>query len=412
MTHVVITTLRPLENRGVEALAKSIVQGVIDTFDDLHITVLSNEPELARRALPQDCVHFVEDDAYGPANGIKPLRAFLRRLRRFIRRDVLGRHKASEKAFKDADIVLVSGGDVFSSTYGTTERYLWQLEYPISLGKPVLFFAQSIGLFDTKEEEESFAARGKKCYFTVREEISQAYLTEKLGVDPARITLTADPAFLMSPSGPEILDRYGLTGERFVTAAISRGISGFKGLSHADHVAAWVNAAHFILGSEALGDDGKLVLVPHVQPSETPDENDLYLAREIHERLDHDPRVVIMDGQDLSAQDFKTALSAAEFNIAERTHGAIGAMSMGVPTLSIGYSIKAEGILRQLIQNEELYAKSLVKVEQFTPDRAVDILREAWNVRADFAAALAETLPDIKRRAQLNYDIARRLMKP
>lgn len=143
------------------------------------------------------------------STGISAGRAAQLRLKRALRRDILGKKRPVEKAFEEADIVFVSGGDVFSSTYGTFERYLWQLEYPIKLGTPVMFFAQSIGIFDTPEEEAAFASRGKKCFFTVRETISRDYLTKTLGVAADRVTLTADPAFLLKPSGPEILERYG-----------------------------------------------------------------------------------------------------------------------------------------------------------------------------------------------------------
>lgn len=404
MTNIVITTLRPLENRGVEALGKSIVEGIIRNFADPKITVLTNEPELARRAMPQSCVSFVPDDAFGPRNGVPAHKLILPRIRRYVRRSVMGRKRPAEKAFDAADIVLVSGGDVFSSTYGTADRHLWQLEYPIALGKPVLFFAQSIGLFETEAEERSFASRGRKCHFTVREEISQAYLTEKLGVARNRVMLTADPAFLLKLGDASLLDRYGLTG-RFACAVVSRGISGFKKLSHEDHVESWVAAIRVLLERTE-----KVALIPHVQPSATPNENDLFLAREVHQRLENDPRVVVLDDPAFGSSDFKVALAASEFVIAERTHGAIGAMSMGVPTLSIGYSIKAEGILRQLIRDESVFGKTLIPVDRFTPMDAARIVAEAWDIRADFAAELASNLPAAKAKAQMNYDVMKALI--
>lgn len=404
MIKVVITTLRPLENRGVEALARSIVEGLIDNFNDIEITVLTNEPELARRAMPQDCVRFVADDAFGPPNGVAPWKLAFPRLRRQVRRDLLGRRRPVEEAFRDADLVLVSGGDVFSSTYGTMDRYLWQLEYPIALGKPVLFFAQSIGIFETEAEERSFTSRARRCHFTVREAISERYLIDRLGIEAARITRTADPAFLLAPAGPAVLERYGLAGRRYAAAVVSRGISTFRNLSHDDHVQAWLAAIGTLLDRV-----DKVVLVPHVQPVDTPDENDLFLAQELQEKLHHDQRVVVMQDADLGAHDFKAVLAGAEFAVAERTHGAIGAMSAGVPVLSIGYSIKSEGILRELVADEALLKLSLVPAEMFTPQHAAGIVARAWDARERFAQELAQSLPEAKRRARLNYEIARKL---
>lgn len=405
MTRIVITCLNPFENRGVEALGISVVQGLIDQFDDPHITVLTNEPELTRKSLPQDCVHFVADDATGPANSITDLEAMYRRAKRALRRDILGKVRPTEKVFAEADIVLISGGDTFSSTYQTAERYLWQLEYPIKLGVPVMFLASSIGIFDTPEEEQRFSARGKKCHFTVREPITRDYLSATLGIDPARVTMTTDPAFLLKPSGPEILTRYGLEPKTYATCVTSRGIAGFKGISNDDHVSAWINAINALLEKV-----GKVVLVPHVQTAHSPSENDLFLAQEIAAKME-DPRVVVMDDTSHSSQDFKAVLGGAVFNVAERTHGAIGGMSMGVPTLSIGYSIKAEGILRQLVPDDALFAKCLVPVTDFLPDNSAAVTMAAWDCKDEMALSLAQTLPGAKERSAQNYQIAADLIK-
>jgi polysaccharide pyruvyl transferase WcaK-like protein len=85
-------------------------------------------------------------------------------------------------------------------------------------------------------------------------------------------------------------------------------------------------------------------------------------------------------------------------------------MSLGVPTLSIGYSIKAEGVLRQLIEDNAIFAKSLVPVTELTPDNAVQVVEGAWNVRDAFAAELARTLPAVKARSARNFEIAGELV--
>ncbi len=51
MTNIVITTLSPFENRGVEALAISNIEGLRRVFDDARITVLTQQVEAARPSL-------------------------------------------------------------------------------------------------------------------------------------------------------------------------------------------------------------------------------------------------------------------------------------------------------------------------------------------------------------------------
>lgn len=403
MTNIVITTLSPFENRGVEALAISNIEGLRRVFDDARITVLSQQVEVARASLAPYDVSVVYDQALAPRRG---LRKRLLNPRRWIRENLQGR--PSKRALSRADLVVVSGGDVYSSVYGSLEQHLRQLDLPLSLGVPVLFLGQSVGPFDTQAEIASFLGVANRCRVTVREQISFDYLTQTIGMSPDRVELTADPAFLLE-AGDEIRDavlaEYGLVPGAYAAMAVSRGISTFLGLPHDAHLKACVRAARFLIEKT-----GKVVLVPHVQLSRIDAENDLLLAREIHAALGGDPACVVMGNWLHGAVEFKAALGSAAFVVAERTHGAIGAMSMGVPTLSIGYSIKAEGVLRQLIKDDAVFARSLLPIAEFGPDNAVDVVRGAWEVRDAFAAELARNLPDVKERAARNFDIAREMI--
>lgn len=405
MTEIVLTGINVFENRGTEALAISIVQGLQRT--GAHVTVITRDMAGARASLGALNPGIVEDNAWAPK--LTAPESVKRRFRqkRWFRQKILRQLHPYEAALAKADLVVVSGGDIFSSDYSIMERYLRQLDQPLAAGVPVMFFAQSIGPFATEAERQAFAATARRATSTVRETISEVYLTQTLGIDPARVTLTADPAFLLEV--PEdlcaaMLAEYGLTAGTYAAAAVSRSISGFTDLTHEYHLAAWVEGARWLM--EAAG---HLVLVPHVQMPEA-HQNDLSLAHEIHAALGQDPRCTVMDHRMHGSVEFKAVLSRAVFVTAERTHGAIGAMSSGVPTLSIGYSIKAEGVLRQLIRDEALVAKSLVPAPDFSAD-PVARLAAAWAVRKEFANALPSTLPGVKARAAENFAIAARLAR-
>lgn len=406
MAHIVLTGINTLRNRGVEALLVSIVQGLRAELTDPQITLLIRDPEGAKEALEGTNTRIVPDGAWAPPVDAPASKKALFRLKRWLRMKVLGRLTPSEQALATADLVIGSGGDVFSSDYAIMERYLRQYDQPQARGVPVYLLAQSIGPFKTEAERQSFTAVARKGFVSVRETISQDYLLRDLGIPADKVELTADPAFLLAvPEATKaaMLARYGLTPGTYTAAAISRGISGFKGLSHDQHLAAWVAAAGAILARTE-----KLVLVPHVQlPHE--DEDDLSLARQIRAALGDDPRVVIIDGKH-SAIEFKAVLGQAAFAVAERTHGAIGAMSSGVPTLSIGYSIKAEGILRQLVADDALFRLSLLPVTDFTAATAEAVIAAAWDGRDAFRAELDKSLPVMRQRAARNYARARELL--
>ena len=410
MSHVVITAINTLRNRGVEALALSIIEGLQRTLPGVEITLLTRDVDGARSSLAEagiTGVAIVPDSAWAPDVAAGALDKAKFHAKRWLRMKALRRLTPAETALARADLVIVSGGDIFSSDYRIMERYLRQYDQPLDDGRPVYFMAQSIGPLDDADERASFTAVGKRCWFSVRETISQAYLTDTLGIAPDRVILTADPAFhLAVPDAVRaaMMDAYGLTPGGYTAAAVSRGISEFKGLSHADHLQAWLEAARYLMDQS-----GRLVLVPHVQLPHA-EEDDLSLAREIRAGLGDDPRCVVMDRLHSSIA-FKAVLKGAQFVVAERTHGAIGAMSAGVPTLSVGYSIKARGVLAQLVTDPDLFAVSLIPVEDFRPGAAADQVARAWTVRDRFAAELQRHLPAVKARAEDNFAAARRLLE-
>ena len=315
------------------------------------------------------------------------------------------RLRPAEQALAAADLVVVSGGDVFASLYGVMERYVRQLDLPLAKGVPVLFLGQSIGPFENEAERALFSRTARRCRVTVREQISYDYLTRDLGLPEERVTLTADPAFLLhvdDATRTRMLEAYELKPGTYAAFALSRGIVKFRKLEAEQHLRACVEATRTLIELT-----GRAVLVPHVQPSHSEAENDLLLAREVKTALGDDPRCVVLDRAFHTSVEFKAVLGEAVFAVAERTHGAIGAMSSGVPALSIGYSIKAEGVLRQLLQDEDLLSRSLLPVTDFAPGHASAVVRTAWEAREAFRNELDRNLPQVKERARLNFTIAR-----
>lgn len=398
MTKIVITAINTLRNRGVEALLLSIIDGLRTTIDAPQITLLTRDPDGARDSLASYDITITPDSAYAPFVDAPAFDKLKFRAKRAIRMKLLGKLTPAEQALAAADLVIVSGGDTFSSDYKIMERYLRQYDQVVARGTPLFFVAQSIGPFKTKAETDSFMGIAQHAHFTVRETISLAYM-KKIGVPADRVSLTADPAFhlhIPDAARTDMMQTYGLSPKSYAACAFSRGISGFKGIGHEGHLAACVAATRFLIETE-----GKCVLVPHVQLPQD-DEDDLSLARQIKAALNDDPACVVMDRLHTS-REFKAVLAGANFVVAERTHGAIGAMSSGVPTLSVGYSIKAEGVLRQLITEDDLFAVSLLPVDKFTAGNAVAVTRAAYDRRADFAAALAQTLPPVRERSAQNF---------
>jgi colanic acid/amylovoran biosynthesis protein len=320
-------------------------------------------------------------------------------------------YKAVVDALKKASVVIASGGDVFSSDYGALQRHLLPLEIALNAGVPVVFLAQSIGPFKQKSDADAWTAIARRCQLiTVREKISYNYITEDLGLSKDLVKFTADPAFLLAPSSPEqvasMLGFYGIKQDRPIIAlGVSQGISRYAGCNYDQHLKAWYEVVQLLLNEL----DAEVVLVPHVQEIAA-NNDDRILATNLIRLLDFNPRVHLMSA-DHSASEFKGLISACDLVISERMHAAIAGLSSGVCTIAVGYSIKAEGIMVNLLGEEPLKNGLLIPIQQFLdPDAIRSSIHFAWKQRQEIVEQLQATLPQIKQNSASNFDMISQLL--
>lgn len=86
----------------------------------------------------------------------------------------------------------------------------------------------------------------------------------------------------------------------------------------------------------------KILLIPHVYGAG----NDYYVHKRIYEKLKSSDAFLLEELYD--AQELKYIISRSSFFIGARTHATIAAYSTCVPTLVLGYSVKADGIATDL----------------------------------------------------------------
>ena len=70
--------------------------------------------------------------------------------------------------------------------------------------------------------------------------------------------------------------------------------------------------------------------------------------------------------------ELKGIISKCRFFVGARTHSTIAAYSMGIPTLVVGYSVKARGIARDLFGGEEGY---VLPVQKLTRDKLISAFK-------------------------------------
>jgi polysaccharide pyruvyl transferase WcaK-like protein len=105
--------------------------------------------------------------------------------------------------------------------------------------------------------------------------------------------------------------------------------------------------------------DMNIAFIPHV---ELPNNSDLVILKELYAEFESSGRVCLFE--DHNAKVLKGIIGQCRFLIAARTHASIAAYSQGIPTLVIGYSVKAEGIAYDLFGSNEHFVCDVRKISQ------------------------------------------------
>lgn len=396
---MVLTGVTGLRNRGVEALVLSCLDGIRSVLPDPAVTVVTDDPEfdawrLAGRAS-------VAWDSFTHESGVRRLAGTARR--------VLGReHQADRAAIDVANVVVVTGGDLFGPHYGAFEPRLRHLQHAARRNRSYVLLAQSIGPFSSPDTTQRFVKVARRAaHITVRERTSLDYILDDLGLPATAVTLTADPALLLpsvdSPAVRRILDSVAHGSRRLVGIAPSAGVPAFARLDRAEHAAAWTTLIERIITML----DVDIIIIPHVQERQVAND-DSVLALQLQQAV-ASSRVTVAAGQ-LAASEYKTLVARCDLVISERTHAAIAGLSQEVPTFSIGYSIKAHGIARDLLA--DLSSAYTCSVTEFVDSGSACIdIPTLVTTASEARATLRARLPDAVARAKSNFEIVARVAR-
>lgn len=135
--------------------------------------------------------------------------------------------------------------------------------------------------------------------------------------------------------------------------------------------------------------DCAVALIPHVFWAH---DNDMDALGSIKARFEQEPRVFILpQAETLTAPQVKGYISRLCALVTARTHASVAGYSTAVPTLVIGYSVKARGIARDIFGREEGH---LIPVQELDGEGQLIAAYEAMRLRADEERAfLRERMP-------------------
>ncbi len=377
MKKVVMYNHASSNNHGCEAIIRTI-SGIIDKqCSDIQYSLTSMHPDV--------------DEKYLNANGKKFDVFLMDKLCRFsfeTRTFIVGAFSQLFhsipfsriifsnffKKVKDADVCISVGGDTYS--YGKSAGLTTIDRYVRKRCKKSILWGCSINPEMLKGKEYAYKVEGLRKFslITARESITYEAL-KSLGFD--NVKLYPDPAFTL-PVG-EVKEPMFDNENDIVGINISPLIRSFE---TGDDITlkCYVALVRHILDTT----DHNVAFISHVRSATSDDSN---AAKDVMKYFPDEKRIKLFD--EGNCIDLKGYISKCRFFVVARTHASIAAYSTGVPTLVVGYSVKARGIAKDLFGTDEGY---VIPVQSLKEENA---LIEAYENIVKNEAQIRKTLADV-----------------
>lgn len=134
-----------------------------------------------------------------------------------------------------------------------------------------------------------------------------------------------------------------------------------------------------------------IVLIPHVL---WVGQDDRILCRIISDGYSHTGRVHILDSNKYNYCEIRYIISHCKLFLGGRTHSVISAYSTCVPTIALGYSIKARGIAKDLGLEPQL----VIDCANYKKGELLTSFKYLMEKESDIRKHLEETMPEYKAR--------------
>lgn len=147
----------------------------------------------------------------------------------------------------------------------------------------------------------------------------------------------------------------------------------------------------------------QIALIPHVVWENNDDRKPLKM---LYDRYKDTGRVCLID--DHNCMELKGYIARCRFMIAARTHASIAAYSTCVPTLVVGYSVKAKGIAKDIFGTYENYVLPVQSLSK--EDELVEAFNWLYQHEDSIRTHLETMMPEYCERALLIKDEIMNLM--
>ena len=320
------------KNHGCEAIVRSIIQILKG-----EVTLFSNQPI--------EDVYYNLDQLCKVQNISTPLKIYsflyLKSFfKYYFKKDKHSYDRAIfnslYKEAKKSDIILSIGGDNYCYNIPS---YIYVLNKQLRKQK-----ACSILLGCSIEEEnisgENYVDLKNYSYIIARESITYNSLLKK---GFSNISLFPDPAFALNRIDLPL--PYNFIDNNTVGINVSPLIMDYEN-TNGITIQNYIHLIKNIIDITTM----QIALIPHVIWNASDDRKTLHI---LYEQFKSSKRIIMIE--DNNAEILKGYIARCRFMVAARTHASIAAYSSQVPTLVVGYSVKARGIARDIFGCEKNY---------------------------------------------------------
>ncbi|WP_027203155.1 polysaccharide pyruvyl transferase family protein [Butyrivibrio fibrisolvens] len=355
-------------NHGCEAIVRSLT-GLINSQDpSIKPDVMTNDRAEDLKYVPEDICHFVEEK-HMDRNVINHTLYYVYRMITKDKESFL-RYRFKDMYKNPPKIGVSIGGDTYCYDYMVEEIMLTNSMLH-KLGTKTILLGCSV---EPELVKRSDVAADMKLYDKIlaRESITYNALLDA-GVSKERLELAPDPAFTLDTQYLPLPDGWK-EGKM-----IGLNLSPLIGMYAEDKDIA-LKCYEGLIQHIIDTTDNNIALIPHVVWDRS---NDFIPLTSLYEKFKDTGRVILL--QDHNATQLKGFIARCRLFIGARTHATIAAYSSCVPTLVIGYSVKARGIARDLFGTEDKYVlpvqdlkttKQLIEGYEWLNDHADDITQK------------------------------------
>ena len=197
--------------------------------------------------------------------------------------------------------------------------------------------------------------------------------------------LYPDPAFAMKP------ERFHLQETTFEKKTVGINISPMI-LKFEDSSNVIRKGYELIIQYLIENTDVNILLIPHVVKKNNDDREAIdFLQKKLESKR-------IFTLEDMAASKIKYVISRCDFFVGARTHSTIAAYSSCVPTLVVGYSVKAQGIAKDIFGTTDNYVVDVRNLKD--ADKMLDAFRLLYLDRENIRKYLKNFIPEYVNRTR------------